>query len=163
MSQAILRQDSMSSEQESPKVIYDVMQLQEILPHRYPFLLLDRVVELEDNKRIVGMKNVTINEQFFQGHFPHKPVMPGVLILEAMAQTACILAKVSKDGVAPGKTVYLVGVNDVKWKKQVIPGDTLRIEMTSIRKRRPIWIMAGEVTVEGKVVASANISAVEAD
>jgi 3-hydroxyacyl-[acyl-carrier-protein] dehydratase len=143
-------------------VIYDVSRIQEIIPHRYPFLLVDRIVELEDNHRIVGLKAVTINEPFFPGHFPGRPVMPGVLILEAMAQTAAILARVSTDGVAEGKYVFLVGATDCKWKKQVLPGDVLRIEMRSVKKRRPLWILEGEVTVDGKLVASATISAAEA-
>jgi 3-hydroxyacyl-[acyl-carrier-protein] dehydratase len=87
--------------------------------------------------------------------------MPGVLVLEAMAQTAAILAKRSIDGVAPGKSVFLVGATDFKWKKKIVPGDTLRIEMVSVRKRRPIWVMQGEVFVEGKLVASGTISAME--
>jgi 3-hydroxyacyl-[acyl-carrier-protein] dehydratase len=144
-------------------VVFDVRQIMEILPHRYPFLLLDKVTELVDGERIVGVKAVTFNEPFFQGHFPGRPVMPGVLILEAIAQTAAVLAKVSSDGVAPGKTVFLVGAQDVKWKRQVVPGDVLRIEVTPVRKRRPLWVMHGEVTVNGKVVASGTVSAAEAD
>lgn len=144
------------------QVIFDSVEIQKIIPHRYPFLLLDKVVAFEDNKRIVGVKNVTINEEFFNGHFPGRPVMPGVLILEAMAQTAAILAIRSSDGVTPGMTVFLVGASEVKWKRQVVPGDTLRIEMESVKKRRPLWIMKGTVTVDGKVVASGTLSAAEA-
>lgn len=147
----------------SEETVFDSVAIQAIIPHRYPFLLLDRVVEFEDNKRIVGIKNVTINEPFFQGHFPGRPVMPGVLIMEAMAQTAAILAIKSAEGVGKGKTVFLVGANDFKWKKMVQPGDTLRIEMLSQRKRRPIWIMSGSVSVNGDLVASGTLSAAEAD
>lgn len=143
------------------EAIFDIARIQEILPHRYPFLLVDRIVEFKDNERIVGIKNVTMNEAFFQGHFPGRPVMPGVLILEAMAQTGGILAKVSEDGVAPGKTVFIVGASDVKWKRQVVPGDTLRIEMSSLKKKRPLWIMKGEVYVGDKLVACGQISAME--
>lgn len=145
------------------KVIYDVLGIQKIIPHRYPFLLIDKIVEYEDNQRVVGLKNVTANEYFFQGHFPGRPVMPGVLILEAMAQTAAVLARTSTDGVYPDKTVFLVGATDVKWKKQVVPGDTLRLEMTSVRKRRPLWVMSGVATVSGRIVATATLSAAEAD
>ncbi len=145
------------------KVIYDVRQIQKILPHRYPFLMIDKIVEFVDNERVVGIKNVTINEPFFQGHFPGRPVMPGVMLLESMAQTAAILAKSSTDGVNPGKTVFLIGATDFKWKKMVLPGDTLRIEMLSVKKRRPIWVMSGSVTVDGKLVASGTISAAEGD
>lgn len=144
------------------QVIFDTAKIQEILPHRYPFLFVDKVVEFVDNHRIVAVKSVTMNEWFFQGHFPGRPVMPGVLILEAMAQTAAILARVSEDGVTPGKYVFLVGATDVKWKKQVVPGDTLRIEMESVKKRRPLWVMSGKVFVEDKLVASGTISAAEA-
>lgn len=147
----------------SEGIVLDSIEIQKIIPHRYPFLLLDRVVEFEDNQRIVGIKNVTINEPFFQGHFPGRPVMPGVLVMEAMAQTAAILAIKSSDGVMKGKTVFLVGANDFKWKRMVQPGDTLRIEMKSYKKRRPIWIMSGEVSVDGELVASGTLSAAEAD
>jgi 3-hydroxyacyl-[acyl-carrier-protein] dehydratase len=114
------------------QVVYDAQQILKILPHRYP------------------------------GHFPGQPVMPGVMVLEAMAQTAAVLAKQSVDGVKPDKTVFLVGATDFKWKRKVVPGDTLRIEMISVRKRRPLWIMSGEVTVDGKFVASGTLSAAEA-
>lgn len=144
-------------------VVYDAIQIQEIIPHRYPFLMIDRIVEFVDNERAVGIKNVTMNEPYFTGHFPGRPVMPGVMILEAMAQTGAILARRSQDGVGPTKTVFLVGATDCKWKRQVVPGDTMRIEMVSVRKRRPLWIMSGTVTVGDKVVASATISAAEAD
>ncbi len=145
------------------QIIYDAVQIQEIIPHRYPFLMVDRIVEFVDNERAVGIKNVTMNEPYFTGHFPGRPVMPGVMILEAMAQTGAILARRSQDGVGAGKTVFLVGATDCKWKRQVVPGDTLRIEMVSVRKRRPLWIMSGTVMVGDKVVASATISAAEAD
>lgn len=141
----------------------DHQQILDIIPHRYPFLLLDKIIEFVDAERVVGIKNVTANEPFFQGHFPGRPVMPGVLIVEAMAQTAAILAKLSTGGVLPGKTVFLVGVDEVKFKRQIVPGDSLRIEMTSFKRRRPLWIMNGVVTVDGKVVASGQISAVESD
>lgn len=144
-------------------VIYDTVGIQKIIPHRYPFLMIDKIIEFEDNKRIVGIKNVTANEPFFTGHFPGRPVMPGVMILEALAQTGAILARTSVDGVDPSKTVFLVGATDIKWKRMVFPGDTLHLEMHSLKKRRPLWIMSGVASVDGKMVASATITAAEAD
>jgi 3-hydroxyacyl-[acyl-carrier-protein] dehydratase len=145
------------------KVVLDVRQIQECLPHRYPFLLIDKIVEYTDNVEAVGVKAVTFNEPFFQGHFPGRPVMPGVLILEAIAQTAAVLARMSSDGIAPGKTVFLVGAQDVKFKKQVVPGDVIRVHVRSVKKRRPLWVMHGEVTVDGVLVASGTVSAAESD
>lgn len=150
------------SEAES-EVVFDANDVLKILPHRYPIILIDKVVAFEDDQRVVAIKAVSANEPFFQGHFPGRPVMPGVLILEAMAQTGAILAHKSADGVAAGKTVFIVGATDVKWKKMVVPGDVLRIELVSVKKRRPLWILAGTATVNGKVVASATLSAMEAD
>lgn len=144
------------------EVVYDANEILSILPHRYPFLMVDRIIEFVDNQRIVGIKNVTFNEPFFQGHFPGQPVMPGVMIIEAMAQTAAVLAKRSVDGVRPDKTVFLIGATDFKWKRKVVPGDTLRIVMESVKKRRPVWVMKGEVTVNGELVASGTVSAAEA-
>jgi 3-hydroxyacyl-[acyl-carrier-protein] dehydratase len=143
------------------KVIFDSVQIQKILPHRYPFLMVDKIIELEDNKRVVGIKNVSINEEFFLGHFPGRPVMPGVLVLEALAQTAAILARVSDGGVDPQKTVFLVGADEVRWKKMVLPGDTLHLVVESVKKRRPMWVMKGHALVDGKVAATATFSAIE--
>ena len=153
-------EESGNAASQKPLTIQEIM---EILPHRYPFLLVDRIIEFVDSERCVGLKNVTINEPFFQGHFPGRPVMPGVLILEAMAQVAAVLARRSNDGVGENKTVFLVGIDDVKFRQMVVPGDQLEIRMVSIRKRRPVWVMGGEVFVNGKLVASGKISAAEAD
>jgi 3-hydroxyacyl-[acyl-carrier-protein] dehydratase len=142
---------------------FDIDQIMHKLPHRYPFLMVDRVLALEDNHRILCSKCVTINEPFFPGHFPGKPVMPGVMMLEAMAQSAALLARFSTAGIPDDKWVFLVGANDVKWKRMVRPGDTLHIEMKVVKKRRPLWILEGACTVDGKVVASGTISAMESD
>ena len=143
--------------------VMDIRAIQKTIPHRYPFLLIDRVVEFHPNEKVVALKAVSANEPFFAGHFPGEPVMPGVLILEAMAQTGAILAVKSPDGVEPGKTMYLVGAQDVKFKQKVVPGDILRIEMLNERKRRPLWIMKGQVFVGDTLVASATIRAAEGD
>jgi 3-hydroxyacyl-[acyl-carrier-protein] dehydratase len=111
---------------------------------------------------IVAVKNVTMNEGFFQGHFPNNPVMPGVLICEAMAQAAAVFARYSEPQLLKEKNLYLVGADNFKWKKMVLPGDTIRIHMRSQRKRNPLWVMEGDVSVDGKIVASGTISAAAA-
>lgn len=146
---------------EESKIVYNVEQVMEIIPQRYPFLMIDRVIELIDNHKIVAIKNVTMNEPFFMGHFPGRPVMPGAMIMEAMAQAGSILARVSKDGVDPSKQVFLVGLTDYKFKRMVVPGDTMRIEMFSLKKRRPLWFMSGSVYVDGKLCVSGTLSAAE--
>ncbi|MCB0311227.1 MAG: 3-hydroxyacyl-ACP dehydratase FabZ, partial [Bdellovibrionales bacterium] len=123
----------------------------------------DRVVEFVDSKSITAIKNVTVNEPFFDGHFPQRPVMPGVMILEAMAQTGAIMALKSSAGVAPGRLLLLVGATDMKWKRQVTPGDTLKIYMEFIKRRAPLWILKGEVRVGEQLVASGTLSAIESD
>lgn len=151
------------SEYSEEDVVFDHAQIMEILPHRYPFLMIDKVVYFEDAKKIVAIKNVTHNEFYFPGHFPGKPVMPGVMILEAMAQAGAIFAKKSFNGLAMDKLFYFVGVRDVKWKKPVFPGDTLRIEMMADKVRRPLWTMSGSVYVGEKLVASGALSAAEGE
>jgi beta-hydroxyacyl-ACP dehydratase FabZ len=133
------------------------------LPHKYPFLLVDRIVEMEDNKRIVGLKNVTLNEQFFTGHFPGRPVMPGVLICEAMAQVGGLLANCSTDGVPRGRGVVLAGLERVRFRRLVEPGDQLRIEVEIVHKRRPLWKMRGRALVEGQVVTEGEFLTMEID
>lgn len=144
-------------------VIFDHTQIMEILPHRYPFLMIDKVTEFEDAKRIVAIKNVTYNEWFFPGHFPGKPVMPGVMMLEAMAQAGAIFAKKSFNGLAMDKLFYFVAANDIKFKKPVFPGDILKIEMFADKVRRPLWMMKGTVYVGDKVVATGSLSAAEGE
>jgi 3-hydroxyacyl-[acyl-carrier-protein] dehydratase len=135
--------------------ILDVNEIRRILPHRYPFLLVDRILELEP-ERIVGIKNVTANEPFFNGHFPDFPVMPGVLIVEAMAQTAGVLVlKTIPD--RDSKLVFLVSIDAARFRRPVVPGDQLRIEMTVIRRKGSVAKMAGKATVDGKVVAEAEV------
>ena len=144
------------------KVSMDNLEIQKWIPHRYPFLLIDKISEIVANSHVTAIKNVTCNEEFFQGHFPQQPVMPGVLIIEAMAQAAGVLARYSETDLVKGKTFYLVGLDDVKWKRQVVPGDQLVIMMRSVKKRNPLWIMSGEVLVDGKVVCSGGLTAAAA-
>ncbi|MCB1797583.1 MAG: 3-hydroxyacyl-ACP dehydratase FabZ [Gammaproteobacteria bacterium] len=134
----------------------DIQQIQSLLPHRYPFLLVDRVIEVEPGKRLVAIKNVTINEPFFQGHFPSKPVMPGVLLIEAMAQATGLLAMESAE--VPKEAIYyLVGVDKARFKRPVVPGDQLVFEVEVLKHRREIWVFAAEAKVDGSAVASAEI------
>lgn len=133
-----------------------------ILPHRYPFLLVDRITELELNKRVVGIKNVTANEPFFQGHFPGNPIMPGVLIVEAMAQVGGVLARLSVPEVmkrSEGGAVYFVSIDGVKFRRPVIPGDQLRFELVPLRTGSRVWKMAGKAFVDGELVAEAVLVA----
>lgn len=141
----------------------DIKEIMNILPHRYPFLMVDRVVEMDPGKRIVGVKNVTINEPFFQGHFPGHPVMPGVLIVEAMAQVAGILAYLSSDDEIRKKVCYFMSIDNARFRKPVVPGDLLRLEMESTMNRRGIWGFNGKAYVVDKLVAEAELKATFAD
>jgi 3-hydroxyacyl-[acyl-carrier-protein] dehydratase len=154
--------ESMAEQQQGQKVTMDIMEIQKWLPHRYPFLLIDKILDLVPDSYIVAQKNVTINEHFFEGHFPDKPVMPGVLICEAMAQAAAVFARYSEPVLLKTKNLYLVGADGFKWKKMVLPGDTLTITMRSARKRNPIWVMEGDVAVDGNIVATGTITAAAA-
>jgi 3-hydroxyacyl-[acyl-carrier-protein] dehydratase len=141
----------------------DINEIMKILPHRYPFLLVDRIVEVETGKRIVGIKNVTVNEPFFPGHFPGHPVMPGVLIIEAMAQVAAILAYVSSDDSVRSKVTYFVGIDNARFRKPVVPGDQLRLELEAVGCKRGIWNFTGKAQVDDKLVAEAELRATFAD
>lgn len=137
-------------------------EIQEILPHRYPFLLVDRIVEMELGKRIVGVKNVSINESFFQGHFPGHPIMPGVLIIEAMAQAGGVLAfKSSKD--TGKKLVYFIGIDKARFRRPVFPGDQIRLELDVIQERHPYWKLKGAAYVDGELACEAELRAMLAE
>ena len=138
--------------------VMEQAEIQALLPHRYPFLLVDRVLELDPDRRIVGIKNVTINEPFFQGHFPGRPVMPGVLIVEAMAQVGGVLAFKSMPQ-AGRPVVYLTGIDSAKFRKPVVPGDQLRFEIDVVKKRAPFWKMAAKAYVGADVVCEAEVTA----
>jgi len=133
------------------------------LPHRYPFLLVDRVIELVDGERVVALKNVTANEPFFDGHFPGRPIMPGVLICEALVQTGGLLASCSKDGLPEGRGIVLAGLEHVRFRRRVVPGDQLRLEVELLHKHRPLWKMKGRAIVDGKVATEAEFLTMEVE
>ncbi len=134
----------------------DVKEIQKFLPHRYPFLLVDRILEMEPEKKATGIKNVTINEPFFVGHFPGNPIMPGVLIVEALAQVAGLMAFAS--GVQ-GDTVYFMSIEKAKFRRPVVPGDQLRLEIIRTQQRGNVWKFSGVATVDGKLAAEADFTA----
>ena len=141
----------------------DVARVMQLLPHRYPFLLIDRIRDMVRDESAVGIKNVTINEPFFQGHFPRYPVMPGVLIIEALAQTAGALC-VNNAGVTDiPQIVYFLGIDKAKFRKPVVPGDQLHLHVRKLRSRGPVWRFYGEARVNEQVVAEAEISAMIVD
>jgi len=140
----------------------DKFEVATILPHRYPFLLVDRVVEIEAGRRIVALKNVTANEPFFSGHFPGRPLMPGVLLCEAVAQAGGILARVTDpDTLGPGKIAMLTGLDRARFRQKVTPGDQLRLEVELVRRRGAFWKMRGAVMVEGKIAAELEFTLAE--
>ena len=149
--------------QDAIKLPVDVACILHLLPHRYPFLLVDRVVELEAHKRIRAIKNVTFNEPYFQGHFPGRPVMPGVLVIEAMAQAGGLLTQLSlpREAIGDGKLFYLVKVDNARFNRMVVPGDQLDIEVVLKRNIRNMALYECSARVDGKVVASAEILCAE--
>ncbi|MGQ4583926.1 3-hydroxyacyl-ACP dehydratase FabZ [Lysobacter sp. F60174L2] len=144
------------------KLPIDVPTIQALLPHRYPFLLVDRVVELEPNKRVLAYKNVTANENFFNGHFPGQPVMPGVLVVEALAQAGGLLTQLSRDGdTGQAKLFYLVKIDNAKFSRMVVPGDRLDLEVTLKRTIRNMALYEGIARVDGEQAACADILCAE--
>ena len=139
----------------------DIKEIQKLLPHRYPFLFVDRIIDIEPGIKAVGIKNVTINEEFFQGHFPGHPIMPGVLIIEALAQVAGVLA--FRSGISEGKSVYFMSIDKAKFRKPVVPGDQLRLEISILQQRGNVWKFSGSAVVEEKVVAEAEFTAMVTD
>lgn len=139
----------------------DANKILKYIPHRYPFLLVDRILEIQGDEKIIGIKNVSFNENFFSGHFPDHPVMPGVLICEAMAQVGAIFAHNARGGMGDRKVFVLTGLDKVKFKRPVVPGDQLRLELTCLKRRGSFWRMKGVALVDGKVAAQAEISAME--
>jgi beta-hydroxyacyl-ACP dehydratase FabZ len=141
------------------EIVCDIRKVMEFLPHRYPFILVDRILEMVPNERIVGLKNVTINEPFFQGHFPGTPVMPGVLIIEAMAQTGGVLVYSSLSEEERKQLIYFMGVDKARFRKPVIPGDQLVLEIIWTKRRGGVSKMSGKATVDGNLVAEAEVMA----
>src|SRR5439155_18435755 len=137
----------------------DIGRIMQLIPHRYPFLLIDRVEQMQADMGAVGIKNVTINEPYFQGHFPGAPVMPGVLIVEAMAQTAAVLVVHTLGSAWEGKLVYFMSIDNCRFRRPVYPGDQLRIEVVKERSRGPVWKFQGTAKVSDKVVAQAVFAA----
>jgi 3-hydroxyacyl-[acyl-carrier-protein] dehydratase len=141
----------------------DVNRVMELIPHRYPFLMVDKIEEIELGVKAVGVKNVSINENFFQGHFPTRPVFPGVLIIEAMAQTAGCLVVATLGKEAEGKLVYFMTIDDARFRKPVVPGDQIKIHVEKARNRGPVWKFTGAAKVDDVLVAEATFSAMIVD
>lgn len=141
----------------------DVERVMEMIPHRYPFLMIDKVIDVVSGVKATGVKNVTINENYFAGHFPEQPVMPGVLIIEAMAQTAAVLVVHTLGPESEGKLVYFMSVDGARFRKPVRPGDQLHVEVTKQRNRGNVWKFEGRATVDGNLVAEATYAAMILD
>ncbi len=139
--------------------IAEIGEVMETIPHRYPFLMIDRVTDIRLGESAVGIKNVSINERHFQGHFPSKPVMPGVLLVEAMAQTAAVLVVKTMGDHVRGKLVYFMTIDNARFRRPVVPGDQVRVEVTVRRHRGAVWRFRGEARVEGVLAAEAEYSA----
>lgn len=143
--------------------VINVERIMEMIPHRYPFLMIDRVDSVVANVSAIGVKNVSINEPFFQGHFPRRPVMPGVLIIEAMAQTAAVLVVETLGPDSEGKLVYFMTVDSARFRRPVMPGDTLRVHVTKLQNRRNVWKFKAEAKVDGVLAAEATYAAMILD
>jgi 3-hydroxyacyl-[acyl-carrier-protein] dehydratase len=141
----------------------DIKRILQMIPHRYPMLMVDRVVDMQLDQSAVGIKNVSINEPFFQGHFPSDPVMPGVLVVEAMAQTACVLVVASFGAESEGKLVYFMSIDGVRFRRPVVPGDRLELHVQKVQSRANVWKFSGKALVEGKVAAEATFAAMIRD
>lgn len=143
--------------------VADILRVVEMIPHRYPMLMVDRVVEMVPDESAVGIKNVTVNEPHFQGHFPQRPIMPGVMIVEAMAQTAAVLVVHTLGNAAEGKLVYFMAIDNARFRRPVGPGDTMRIHVTKQHSRGNVWKFYARATVDDAVVAEATYTAMIMD
>jgi len=153
----------MDTKSQDVTVEIDVQRIMQLIPHRYPFLMIDRVVDVTAGERATGIKNVSINESFFQGHFPSRPVMPGVLIVEAMAQTAAVLVVHTLGESSEGKLVYFMSIDNARFRHPVFPGDRLAVRVVKKQTRGNVWKFDGEALVEDKVVADATFAAMIMD
>jgi 3-hydroxyacyl-[acyl-carrier-protein] dehydratase len=153
----------MNEEEKKTTQELDIVRIMEMIPHRYPILLVDRLLEFVPGEMALSLKNVTMNEPHFNGHFPGMPVMPGVLIVEAMAQTSAILVVQTLGEEAEGKVVYFMTIDNARFRKPVVPGDSLHVRVEKIQQRGPVWKFKGVATVEGKVCAEATFSAMLTD
>lgn len=154
----------MDSEVVTPSAeVIDITRIMQMIPHRYPFLLIDRVVETVPDQSAIAIKNVTMNEPHFQGHFPGHPIMPGVLIIEAMAQTAAVLVVHTLGGQAEGKLVYFTSIEQARFRHPIVPGDSVRIHVAKERRRGNLWKFTGEAKVDGQLRAEATFAAMIMD
>ena len=141
----------------------DILRVMELLPHRYPFLMIDKIVQIDRDESCIGIKNVTINEPHFTGHFPAAPVFPGVLLIEGMAQTAGVIGIMSVTGTEKPRAVYFLTIDKCKFRKPVLPGDTIEYHMKSIGRRKTMWWFHGEARVNGQIAAEADVGAMLTD
>jgi len=156
-------QTSKESQVVEDMAVIDIERIMKMIPHRYPFLLVDRVIDVKVGESAIGIKNVTANDNFFQGHFPQRPVMPGVLIIEAMAQTAAVLVVATLGPDSEGKLVYFMSVDSARFRKPVVPGDRLELHVTKERSRGNVWKFRAEARVDGTLVAEATYAAMILD
>jgi 3-hydroxyacyl-[acyl-carrier-protein] dehydratase len=141
----------------------DIVRIMEMIPHRYPMLMIDRIVQMVADSTATGVKNVTANEAYFQGHFPERPIMPGVMIIESMAQTAAVLVVHTLGADAEGKLVYFMSIDNARFRRPVVPGDAMLVEVTRVRRRGPVWKFASVARVDDDVVAEATFAAMILD
>ena len=137
----------------------DVMRIMDMIPHRFPMLLIDKVIDMIPDKSATGIKNVTINEQYFQGHFPRRPVVPGVMIIESMAQTAAVLVVQTLGAASEGKLVYFMTIENARFRRPIVPGDQMLVHVEKTKSRGPVWRFSGKVTVDGQLAAEASYAA----
>jgi len=155
--------DTNENSDATERSVVDINGIMEMIPHRYPFLMIDKVVDIVPSKSATGIKCVSMAEPHFQGHFPVQPIMPGVLIIEAMAQTAAVLVVHSTGVESEGKVVYFMSIDNARFRKPVVPGDVVHLEVETVRQRGNVWKLTGKALVDGKLVSEATFAAMIAD